>query len=230
MSSQPTYHLDHFNGPLDLLLYLVQKDEVDICDIFLKELTKQFQSLDIDLGAEFLGGTSLLLLMKSRRLLPKEEQGGEVLEEADFRYEVMQQLIEYYRLKEAAQTLVSLESASLVYFPRKVPFLPKREGQIEEVKLEELQHLVQELIQKAAALPKKLMADEEFDIGDRIAWLREHLILNEYVPFDSIFSLERTKGELIVFFLATLELMKLQEIIIIKKDSTILIYAKSKSV
>jgi segregation and condensation protein A len=229
MSQQPNYHLEHFNGPLDLLLYLVQKDEVDVCDIFLKELTKQFQSLDIDLGAEFLGGTSLLLLMKSRRLLPKEEQIQSV-EEGDFRYEVMQQLIEYYRLKEAALTLVSLESASLGYFPRKVPGLPKREGQIEEVKIEELQHLVQELIQKAERLPKKLMADEEFDIGDRINWLRQTLAQNEYVTFDSIFSLERTKGELIVFFLATLELMKLQEIIIIKKDSTILIYAKSKSI
>ena len=223
------YSLENFNGPLELLLYLVQKDEVDICDILLKELTKQFHSEDIDCGSEFLNGSSILLLLKSRRLLPQNEEQLTV-EELDLRWEMMQQLIEYHRFKEAAHTLLSLEADSKTYFPRQLPALQKKDRVLSEIKLEELEEIVQQLIAKASPQIEKIVEEERFDIQGALLWLRENSVRRESIPFEEIFSVERPKEELIVFFLATLELMKLQEIVIVKQDLNLSIYAKPKSI
>ncbi len=218
-----SFSLENFEGPLELLLYLIQKEEIDLFDVPLKELTSQFfkeleEIKNVDIGADFLWNSSRLLLLKSRRLLPQEETPATT--DPDLRLEILQKLIEYTRLKEVASALLRYEEQQMVHFSRTPVVLQRKLGTgLEEVKVEELKRLLQDLILKAEAHPKKKVVGEEWEIGPKIAWLKENVKLRLKIPFEEVFSLEKTKGELIVFFLAMLECMKGQLILIVLENS-----------
>ena len=118
--------LEVFEGPLDLLLYLIKRDEVDIYDISIERITKQyleyldaFQALNIDVAGEFIVMAANLLYIKSRMLLPKEQQmAPEDADEEDPRWELIRQLVEYKKFKDAASHLRTREALQEKLFPR----------------------------------------------------------------------------------------------------------------
>lgn len=129
--------LDIFSGPLDLLLYLVRKDEVDIYDIPIAKITEQYlryltmlQSLDIDLASEFLVMAATLMEIKSAMLLPKSEPTGQIGgEPEDPRAELVRQLLEYKRFKDAANLLQAKAEEHATRFPRPDVVLPHDRGE-----------------------------------------------------------------------------------------------------
>ena len=131
--------LDIFEGPLDLLLYLIKRDEVDIYDISIERITKQyldyintFKMLNIDLASEFIVMAANLMYIKSRTLLPKQEQPPEEdAEEEDPRWELIRQLIEYKKFKDAAGFLTRKEIEQEDYFAHvaEKPELPEQDPQ-----------------------------------------------------------------------------------------------------
>ncbi len=217
------FSLTNFEGPLELLLYLTQKEEVDICDIAMKEITAQFfdRLSSVDGGAEFLSIASTLLLMKSRKLLPNEEK---IDEDIDPRFEIIHKLLEYCRFKEVAKELSSLEQERKSLFSRDISPPSKERGDgLEEVQLQDLTQLLHSVLEQAAKRPKGIIQDEEWQIGPKIEWLKAKLESGEKIAFEAVFDPEKSKQELIVSFLALLELMKLQKACVIKENEKIYI-------
>ncbi len=227
-SNSPSFALDNFEGSLELLLYLIQKEEVDVCDVAIQELTKQLiQTLEqsaVETNAELMGLAATLLLIKSQKLLPGEEAlTDEAIE--DPRIEMIEKLIEYCRFRDAAQKLSSREEEQKVYFPRAAPPFRKDLGPgLEEVELEDLKAILKDVIQRAEKKPG-FIQDEEWHVAPKIHWFQETLKTRQRIAFEEIFSEEKCRGELIVSFLALLELMKLQELKIVRENNLLYIIA-----
>ena len=152
--------LEVFEGPLDLLLYLIKRDEVDIYDISIERIAKQyleymdaFQVLNIDIAGEFIVMAANLLYIKSRTLLPKDQQMAEEdADEDDPRWELIRQLIEYKKFKEAASHLRTREAMQEKLFPRfpAVPGARRRPSilLIEEVGIFDLINAFQKILKR----------------------------------------------------------------------------------
>lgn len=216
-SHRPSFTLPNFQGPLELLLYLVQKEEIDLFEIFLNDLTDQFlehlsDSLSMDLGTDFLSIGTTLILMKSRKLLPKTEVLSETEETEEPRIQLIEYLLEYCRLRDLTDELSSRENRERIFFCREAP-PPSRAPRLglEEIELKDLTSLLQEILKKAP--PKAhLIHQENWTVAPKIHWLKDELIRKERIDFFSLFSGDKCREELIVLFLALLELMKLQEV------------------
>lgn len=200
------FSLENFEGPLDLLLFLIQKEEVDVTEVELNRLTQQFaekvDETEIDRGSEWLALTATLVLLKSQRLIPGEEIDEEELP----RIAVFQKLLEYCQIKEAARSLYEMEERQRFFFTRQIDEKPKRSASgLEEVGIEELATLMQEVISR---IPKVgTIEKEEWEVGPKLNWLRSQ----KKISFTELFHEKMAIGELVVTFLALLELMKLQE-------------------
>ena len=217
--------LDVFEGPLDLLLYLIKRDEVDIYDISIERITKQymayieaFQVLNIELAGEFIVMAANLLYIKSRILLPVDQQMAEEdAEEDDPRFELIRQLIEYKKFKEAAALLRDNETAQLNLFAR-VPvtpdLAPAENLLVEEVGIFDLIHAFQKILKRLEKKPEDLreIFAENFTVSDKI----EHVlrITQEGIPlrFEELFADAATRTEIVVTFLAMLELIRLKQL------------------
>lgn len=212
--------LENFEGPLDLLLYLIQRNEINIYDIPIHSITSQFlqEKLgEIDIGAEFLGGASTLFLLKSERLLPSLDAKKE---EEDPYLAVLKSLIEYCSFKEVAKKLNSFEENERFHFPREpIDNIPiKQEAQLPEVSLDELKVLFERLMAKRSKTPK-VIEEQGFLVSERLDYLRNLLNLNETLPFHDVFRTGLPKDELIATFLALLQLMKQGELIVTKDEN-----------
>lgn len=223
------FALDNFEGPLEFLLHLIQKNEIDIYDVSIKRITDQylaklqeFTEYNVDIGAEFIGSAASLLLMKSKSLLPKHEQQMEIQEdsEPDPRFEIIHQLIEYCRFKDLAKTLSEREAGQGAFFGRGVDTPePKKFLGIEHLSISDLASLFQQVLAKAS--PRKgNIHEDEWRVSDKIAHIRT--LGNEIrkIPFATLFTAEQSKEELIVTFLAILELMKMGEVRMIRENAT----------
>lgn len=228
MEQRETYtvKLENFEGPLEFLLHLVQKDEIDIYDIRLQKVTDQFieemKSSDIDSGAEFIGTLASLLLLKSKMLLPKHEQISESEdEEVDPHFNIIHQLIDYCRFKNAGKDLVKMEYEQQAHFHRGISgdSSVKLPLGIEHLSLDDLAFLFQDIVSKAEAQHGHLQ-EENFRVSDKIKMVRKFLHNMGQIPFEAIFQKGRSKEELIVTFLALLELMKLGEACVVKDSAT----------
>jgi len=228
-SERPSFTLPNFEGPLELLLYLVQKEEVDVCEIFLKHVTEQFSkelesAVSVDHGAEFLSIATTLLLMKSRKLLPVTEGTISEDEEADPRFQIIQQLLDYCRFRDIAEGLSEREEQQKTFFARGVPLEPKRISPgLEEVHLEDLAGLLQDLLRRAEKKPSLVIRGEEWQVAPKIQWLKNEMEQGKRYNFDELFSFEKTRGELVVLFLALLELMKHQQACVYREDELLYI-------
>lgn len=225
-----TLKLPQFEGPLELLSALVQKDEIDICTLALKDLIDQIAGIhDLELGAESLGLAGSLLWIKSRALLPKNEGDACPENEMHEPFILLEKLVEYCRFKEAAGQLSLREERSSESFFR--PYVSadgfKKPLGIEHVSLEELAKVFQIVLEKAKE-HRGLIEEEEWRISDKMASLRNRIQTCENILFEELFSHECSREELIVLFLAVLELMKLGEIRVVRKASKLVIipYAK----
>lgn len=223
-----TFTLDNFEGPLDFLLHLIQRSEIDIYTIPIQQIIDQYakkmgvdSDMCVDNGAEFIATASTLLWLKSKMLLPKHEQAaGPEEEQHDPRFEIIHQLIEYCRFKEAAKELSEREKRQGAYYLRGMdePELKKPLG-LEYLTLDDLSLIFKDLLAKAE-IKKGTIHEEEWRVADKIRWIRQLKKETPHLPFEVAFSSGRSKMELIVTFLAVLEMMKMGEIRVVKDIET----------
>lgn len=218
--------LDVFEGPLDLLLYLLRRDELDIYNIPIEKITEQYleyldtmRRLDLNIAGEFIVMAATLMMIKSRMLLPVEERDGEEEEEEapDPRWDLVRQLVEYKKFKDAAAQLMDREDCWLDVF---TPGANKLDGPapapslaLGDVGLFDLLAAFREVLRRAPS-------DEAFGSLEPLRWSvpdKIHAILHRLdrvatVPFRSLFGPRAPRGEVIVTFLALLELLRQRRI------------------
>lgn len=215
--------LDTFEGPLDLLLHLIRKNELDIYDIPIALITKQYlaylsflKEMNLEVAGDFLVMASTLLQIKSRMLLPNPEpEEGEGEGEEDPRAELVRRLLEYQRYKEAGQHLAERELLGREVFARRVaapdllPAAPE-EGPL-ELDLFELAEAFRSLLARVpASRVHEVIGFESISISDAINEILSLLQEREMLAFDELFNLDDSRGRLIVNFLALLELCRLK--------------------
>jgi len=214
--------LEVFEGPLDLLLYLIKRDEIDIYDISIERITRQyleylqaFKELKIDIAGEFVVMAANLIYLKSRSLLPLDQQPPEEdAEEDDPRWDLIRQLIEYKKFKEAAAQLHdrALEQERLFTRdggspPSDAP-LPLR-----EVGIFQLIHAFQEVIKRVEAREDlHEIFGERFSVSDKIEKILERVSNGTPVRFSELFGQIVSRVEIVVTFLALLELIRLNQV------------------
>jgi segregation and condensation protein A len=215
-----------FDGPFDLLLHLIKINEMDIYDLPLAEVANQYleyiqlmKDLDLEIAGEFLVMAATLINIKARSLLPprEDESDEEEIDEILSAKELMRQLIEYRKFKELAFTLKEKEQQfSQIFFrPNILPILPGLERPGEETMREEIQSLFSafsRILKYAEAKGFHEVAEDEFTVEEKIAFLRSLLNAETVVDIIEIFNRCINKTEMIAVFLATLELCRLQEI------------------
>jgi segregation and condensation protein A len=209
--------LPTFRGPLDLLLFLVKQHEVDLYDIPIAIITEQFltylnllQVIDVEAAGEFLVMAATLMEIKSKLLLPRTE--NEVTEEADPRLELVKQLIEYKKYKEAAALLEEQAEVQLTRLPRtpmEMPAAPDLAQQpLRQVELWDLVSAFGRLMRETTALQPSHISIDETPIQVHMDRIMELLREHERLTLSAIFTPPRTRGRLLGLFLATLELIK----------------------
>lgn len=216
--------LDIFEGPLDLLLYLIKKEEVDIHEVSMEKITRQylgyintFRMLNIDLAAEFVLMAANLMYIKSRTLLPKSQQGPEEeAEDDDPRWDLIRQLIEYKKFKDAAAFLVKREGeidGLFAYQPEMV--VDEQLPALAEVSIFDLIRSFQNVLKRFEETHDfGSIVDDRFTVADKIELLLHRLQPGQSIQFEQIFQQATTKTEVIVTFLAILELMKMNQFVI----------------
>jgi len=208
--------LEAFEGPLDLLLYLIRKQNVDILDIPVAEITRQYieyvelmKSVRFELAAEYLVMAAMLGEIKSRMLLPrpKDEEG----EEVDPRAELVRRLQEYERFKQAAEDLEKLPRLERDIFVARA-YRPDyvREKPLPDVDLKELLLSLREVFQRAEMFEHHHISREKLSTRERMARVLEYLQGREFAPFVSLFDAGEGRLGVVVTFIAVLELVKNQ--------------------
>lgn len=214
--------LDIFEGPLDLLLYLIKKDEVDILDVNIERVAKQyiayldtFKMLNIDLAGEFIVMAANLMYLKSRMLIPKPVQPPEEeTDEEDPRWELIRQLIEYKKFKDAAGFLQRRQAQMEHVYPAnpEVPDMKKHEvAGFPELGIFDLIRAFQKVLDRFQKEDLQEIADDRFTVSDKIEHLLTHVPHGKHISFLSLFAGATTRDEVIVTFVALLELMRLRQ-------------------
>lgn len=210
-----------FEGPMDLLLHLIKKNEIDIYDIPIADITRQYldyleimKTLNLDVAGEFLVVAATLLHIKSRMLLPVPEEPQQ--DEEDPRADLVRQLLEYQSVKEAAFSLDKREILERDVFVRKA-FPEEFEVEERDVDLEGLTlfGLIEAFKKVIAELPQETAHEvfaERVSISDKISLILEALDTEDNVSFYDLLKGARSRQDVIVTFLAILELMKLKMI------------------
>ncbi len=213
-------HLDNFTGPLDLLLHLIKKNEMDIYDIPIATITQQYlhildtmQILNLDVAGEFLLMAASLVHVKSRLLLPKmiDEESDE--EEDDPRAELVRRLLEYQKYKEAAVALDELPRLNEDVFGRFAPepeVLEKSEGGFIEVSLFDLVDALQDILRQKPEPSFHSIDVEQLSVADRINAIMDRLQGQQSLAFADLFGDRIEPRDLIATFLAMLELVRMR--------------------
>ena len=218
--------LDIFEGPLDLLLYLIKKDELDIHNVSIERITRQyldyintFKLLNIDLASEFIVMAANLMYIKSRSLLPKVEQPpDEEAEEDDPRWELIRQLIEYKKFKDAAGFLSLREveqEGRFAHQPDLPDAPPDDSAPLADVSIFDLIRAFQNVLKRfEESHDFGDIIDDRYTVADKMDLLLSRCQPGESFRFDDLFAEATTKAEVIVTFLALLELMKLNQFLV----------------
>lgn len=228
LDHSPSFSLENFEGPLELLLYLIQKEEVDIYEVAIKELTAQCcdyleKMIKVDTGADLLSLASTLLLLKSRRLLKEDNQ--EILAEDELlKAELIEQLIEYCQFKEYAKELSLREEKQKNFFSRSLPPSSKTvKGGLQELSIEDLTHVLKEVMLRHQKKGPTPIFNEVWQVAPKMEWFKKNLAISSTLSFDDVFCFEKSKEELIVLFLALLELMKSQSVKVVRENTLVYI-------
>ena len=220
---------DVFEGPLDLLLYLVKKEEVDIYEVNLTKIARQFieyielmRELDLEVAGEFLVMASTLMYIKSRELLPVDQQvlaeGDE--EENDPRWELIRQLVEYKKFKDAAMQLQEREAAQENIFPR-LPGKPEFESTTPpprpEVSLFDLISAISNVLKRFQLKESaRDIFEDKWTVSEKIEMLRRLILGQAALKFSELFEQTMSRAEVVVTFLALLELIRLKQIVVVQ--------------
>lgn len=217
--------LEKFEGPLDLLLHLIQKNEVDIRDIPIAEITAQYLSylevmkdLDLEIASEFLVMASHLVYVKSRILLPVEAEEEEA-EPEDPREELIRRLIEYRKYREAARTLSGRPALHLDIYPRpdQEPPDTSAEEHIEATLFNLMDAFQRVLDDVAKRVPVELDRDP-FTLEDALSFIRERISRAPSLGFKELFTSLDTRRKVITVFLGVLEMIKRGRLIAVQRD------------
>jgi segregation and condensation protein A len=206
-----------FEGPLDLLIHLIEKDKLDIYDIPIASVTEQYinylhtlQEFDMEVATGFVVMAAMLLQIKSRMLLPKEQRSDNGEEEADPRQMLVEMLVEYRRVKAHAAALLDLYHQARHFHTRRPLFAGKVEQYLHHYPVGDL---FQALVQLMSARGSEIayVERQEFDVGQKmdeiVALLTKH---EEGLEFKAAFARTGTVSEQVASFLAVLELLKLK--------------------
>ncbi|MGZ3772071.1 MAG: segregation and condensation protein A [Pseudobdellovibrionaceae bacterium] len=214
-----TVQLPKFEGPLGLLLYLIRKEEMDIMDIKIHEITKQYleyiklmKELDLEVAGEFVAMASTLIQIKSRMLLPQYDENGEVVEQEDPRKELVQKLLEYQKFQEAAKLLYDRPLVGRdVWLRGTRESLDEKE---EEIILEDnaLFSLIASYRRMLRSVKKKVhqVAAKAQSIASRVLELKDRLIVGQKITMmELVTATEDRARQALITFLSLLELGKM---------------------
>jgi len=221
-----------FEGPLDLLLYLVKKEEVDIYEVNLTRIAREFieyvdlmRELDLELAGEFVVMAATLVHIKSRELLPVDLQVVDAEEEEgdDPRWELIRKLVEYKKFKDAADQLQERETKQADVFPR----LPVQPDFASDAPPPRLQVSIFDLVNAVNAVIKRVESrdggteiyGDEWTVADKIIALREAMAAQETMKFTDLFAAAANRNEVVAVFLALLEMIRLRQVAITQADA-----------
>jgi len=214
--------LDTFQGPLDLLLFLVKRNEVDVCDIPIAKIAGQFQEylnvlqqIDVEWAGDFLVMAATLMEIKSRLLLPRPEEEPEA--DDDPRRELVKQLLEYKKYKEAAALLEEHAERQLTRLPRAPwetppPHIDPAQQPLRKVELWDLVSAFGRLMRETAALQPRQIVMDETPIHVHMERILQLLAARQRLTLIEVFTPPHTRGRLLSLFLALLELIKTNQI------------------
>ncbi len=218
-----------FEGPLDLLLYLIKKEEVDIYEVNLTELATKFieyievmRLLDLEIAGEFLVMASTLMYIKSRELLPRDQQVAvEEEEEEDPRWELIRQLVEYKKFKDAAVSLQTREIEQENIFPR-LPIKPELAAPVPvkpDVSLFDLINAVNAVLKRVSKRDDmREIFEDKWTVSEKIEVLVKLVNERSNLKFSDLFVTVTSRSEVVCTFLALLELIRLKQLVCIQSE------------
>lgn len=224
------FRLDHYEGPLDLLLDLIRRQEIDIRDIPIAKITGQYlayleqaRELDMDIGAEFIFMAATLIHIKSKMLLPTDPALKKEGEAEDPREELVQRLLEHERFRAAAEMLQQkrIIEENVWSTPRIAEFVSEDDMPGLAVTMFDLVKAMGEIIERAKNRPIYEVTEEEVSVGDMVRHLRtllEHIKRDKPLFILQVMEKQRTRRAMICLFLAVLEMVKLQAVEILQKE------------
>jgi segregation and condensation protein A len=219
-----------FEGPLDLLLYLIRKANIDILDIPMTQLTEQYvayveimRTKNLELAAEYLVMAAMLMEIKSRMLLPRP---AAIADEEDPRAELVRRLLEYERIKSAAQKLDRLPQAGRDFLAVEVWIEQSLVERLPEVHVVDLQEAWRALLTRAKMTQHHRVTREELSVREHMSLILRRLAGGEFVEFSDLFDTTRGVALLIVNFLAVLELVRESLIEVTQSEPFAPIYVK----
>jgi segregation and condensation protein A len=221
-----------FEGPLDLLLYLIKKEEVDIYEVNLTKLATQFieyvdlmRQFDLEVAGEFLVMASTLMYIKSRELLPVEQQVQVEAEEEgeDPRFELIRQLVEYKKFKDAAAQLQTLEERQENVFPRlpvKIEFQSEAAPAKPDIGIFDLLNAVNAVLkrfQEKTAGTREIFEDK-WSVSQKMEFVLQTITERVSVKFSELFETAANRAEIVCTFLALLELIRLKQLACVQPE------------
>ena len=225
MNDKYVVTIDNFDGPLDLLLHLIKEQDIDIYDIKIEDITKQYldyirhmKELNLEIASEYLVMASELIEMKSKMLLPKKREKEEDGYEEDPRELLIERLLAYKRYKEVTSEFKDLELTRKMIFTREPDNLnryAKEEESIEELGVADLIDAFNNLL-KRKELDRPIatkITKKELSVADKVNKIKNILRNKKRINFEEIFEVS-TKEEVIISFLSVLEMVKKDEILL----------------
>ena len=228
-SNEYKVKLEVFEGPLDLLLYLIKKDEVDIYDISIERIAQQylefmdsFKVLDLEIAGEFVVMAANLIYIKSRSLLPVHVQPPEEeVDEEDPRWDLIRQLVEYKKFKDAAAQLSQREFEQSNLYTR----LPEPEEAVErplgEVSVFDLIAAFNKILKRIEGKTEDLreIFEENYSVSDKIDFIMKMTASGVTLKFTELFASAASRTEVVVTFLALLELVRLKQLSLVQGEA-----------
>lgn len=230
VSSPLDVHLEQYQGPLDLLLDLIRKQQIDIRDIPIATITNQYleylekaREMDIDIGAEFVFMAATLIHIKSKMLLPRDPVLEAEGETEDPRQELVERLLEHERFKNAAEMLQQkrLIEENVWSNPQIKAFLSEDEDPGLAITLFDLVKAFGEVLERAKNRPVYEVETGEVTVSDMIRYLRDRFVeVGEGKPvyIMRIFEQQSSRRAMIALFLAVLEMVRMQAVVVAQKD------------
>ena len=222
-----TIQLEGFAGPLDLLLHLIKREEIDIWNIPIARITQQYldyielmKEVNINVAGEWLVMAATLIHIKSRMLLPRDPAGAQVEDAAeDPRSELVYQLLEHQKFKNAAQMLHTREEVENAVWNSPPKEILEDGKEVVAVTLFDILKAFREIVRRFDEQRSLELVHEEVSIEEMIAEVRRLLLVHDRILFSQIFEAAASKHHVIVTFLALLELVRVHEIWLYQKKA-----------
>lgn len=228
-------NLEIFEGPLDLLLYLIRREELEIYDIPIGRITEQYmqyldlmRQLNLDVAGEFIVMAATLMVIKSRMMLPvdrRQTEEGTDEEWVDPRLDLVRQLIEYKKFKDAAGRLAEYEALTQESFdygggrPKFEKTAADAADALASIDMFDLLTAFQEVLARLNEIPQEELKGIRWSVPDKMDMILERSRAEGQISFSTLFTARSPRGEVIVTFLALLELLRQHRVIVYQNDA-----------